>query len=96
MGYRERRMRYEQQLRELRKRGFGCVLLRKGILGFGVPLGAVMVALTLTREYFAGGVNARLVLASLLAGLTAAAVGGALFGVLTWRQSGRLEKTSPV
>ena len=96
MGHRERRMRYEQQLRELRTRGFGYVLLRNGILGFGVPFGAVMMALTLVREYFAGGVNARLGLVSLLAGLTAAVVGGALFGALTWRHSGRLENTSPV
>ncbi len=39
MGCRERRARYEQQLRALRNRGFGHMLLRKGILEFGVWIG---------------------------------------------------------
>ncbi len=57
MGYRERRMQYEQQLRELRTRGFNYMLLRKGILEFGVWLGTVMMALTLVREYLATGLS---------------------------------------
>lgn len=94
MGYPERRMRHDQQLRELRKRGIGYMVLCKGVLHFGVPLGAVMMALTLVREYFSSGLSTRLVLASLLGGLVAAAVGGVLFGLMTWRQSGRLEHAS--
>jgi hypothetical protein len=96
MGYRERRERYEQQLRALRNRGFGHMLLRKGILEFGVWIGGVLMALTLVREYFATGLSARIFVASLLGGVVAAVVGGAVFGALAWRQSGRMEKTSPV
>jgi hypothetical protein len=94
MGYGERRMRHEQQLRELRKRGFAYMLLRKGILGFGVWLGAVMMALTLLREYFTTGLSAQIFVASFLGGVVAAVVGGTVFGVLAWRQSGMMEKTS--
>jgi len=94
MGYRERRMRYEQQLRELRERGFNYMLLRKGILEFGVWLGTVMMALTLVREYLATGLSGRTFVASLVGGVVAAVVGGTVFGVLAWRQSGRMEKTS--
>lgn len=96
MGYRERRMRYDKQLRELRKRGFAYMILRKGILEFGVPIGAVLMTLTLVREYFTTGLSARIFVASLVGAAVAAVVGGALFGALAWRQSGRLEKTSPV
>jgi hypothetical protein len=72
------------------------MLLRKGILEFGVWIGAVLMALTLVREYFATGLSARIFVASFLGGIVAALVGGTLFGALAWRQSGRLEKTSRV
>lgn len=54
------------------------------------------MAMTLVREYFATGLSARILVASLLGGVVAAVVGGAVFGALAWRQSGRMEKTSPV
>jgi hypothetical protein len=94
MGFRERRMRYEQQLRELRERGFTYTLLRKGILEFGVWIGTVMIALNLVREYFATGLSARIFVASFIGGVVAAIVGGAIYGALVWRQSGRMEKPS--
>lgn len=94
MGYRERRMRYEQQLRELRKRGFAHLVLRKSILEFGVWIGTVLMTLTLVREYFANGLSARIVVASFVGAVVAALVGSTIYGALAWRQSGRLEKTS--
>lgn len=96
MGYRERPIYSEQQLRELRKRGLAYMLLRKGILEFGVWLGGVMMALTRVREYFATGLSARIFVASFVGGVVAALVGGTLFGALAWRQAGTLEKTSRV
>ncbi len=56
MGHRERRARDEQQL-------------RRGILGFGVWIRAVLMALTLVREYFASGLSARIFVASFLGGV---------------------------
>jgi hypothetical protein len=72
------------------------MVLRKGILEFGVWIGAVLMALTLIREYFATGLSARIFVASFVGGVVAALVSGTLFGALEWHQSGRLEKTSRV
>jgi hypothetical protein len=63
MGHRERRARDEQQL-------------RRGILGFGVWIRAVLMALTLVREYFASGLSARIFVASFLGRVVANAVRG--------------------
>jgi predicted membrane channel-forming protein YqfA (hemolysin III family) len=72
------------------------MVLRKGILEFGVWIGAVLMAVTLIREYFATGLSARIFVASFVGSVVAALVSSTLFGALEWRQSGRLEKTSRV